>query len=53
MHYSTEWIVILFIVLVFAAVVYQAYLAGHLILVAIMLPVTLALMYGVNRWTGR
>lgn len=53
MRFSTEWLVVGFILLVFAGVVYQAYLAGHLLLLVVMLPVGLGLIYAVNRLTGR
>lgn len=52
MRFSPHWLVIGFILLVFAGVVYQAYLAGHLVLVAIMVPVGLGLTYGLQRLTG-
>lgn len=52
MRFSPEWLVIGFILLVFAGVVYQAYLAGHLVLVVLMVPVGLGLIYGVKRLTG-
>ena len=50
MHrYSTEWVVILFVLGVFSSSVYMAYRAGHLWIFGPCLLVALLLMAGLNR----
>lgn len=52
MGYSTEWVVIVFILGITAAVGWQCYLAGHLIFYLVALVSTLSASYLYNRKYG-